>query len=165
MSDVELQSMSYFTVFVDADACPVKEEVLLACKPYNVQVLFVAAYTNATDRYPGVKWIWVEPGRDSADFYILNHVKKGDIVITEDIGLAAGCLAKNVYVLNSRGKELTNNQIDSLLESRHIKAKARRAGKYDKGPKKLREQDKSSFLAALQKILSKNEGIHGSTSN
>jgi uncharacterized protein YaiI (UPF0178 family) len=161
MRDVEIQKKNHLTVFVDADACPVKEEVLSACKPYEVEINFVAAYTNTTDRYPDVTWKWVEPGRDSADLYILNHLKRHDIVITEDIGLAAGCLAKHAYVLTSRGKEITNDEIDLFLETRHLNAKARRSGKYDKGPKKIKSPDKIKFLEALQKILSKIEGIQG----
>ncbi|OCA86430.1 DUF188 domain-containing protein [Pradoshia sp. D12] len=161
MRDVEIQRKSRLTVFVDADACPVKEEVLSVCKPYEVDINFVAAYTNTTDRYPDVTWKWVEPGRDAADLYILNHLKRHDIVITEDIGLAAGCLAKHAYVLTSRGKEITDNEIDSFLETRHLNAKARRSGKYEKGPRKIKDLDKNKFSEALQKILSKIEGFQG----
>ena len=159
MRDVEIQKKSRLTVFVDADACPVKEEVLAVCKPFKVEINFVAAYTNTTDRYPDVTWTWVEPGRDAADLYILNHLKRHDIVITEDIGLAAGCLAKQAYVLTSRGKEITDSEIDVFLETRHLNAKARRSGKYDKGPKKLKSPDKIKFSESLQKILSKIEGF------
>ena len=159
MRDVEIQKKSRLTVYVDADACPVKEEVLTVCKPYEVDINFVAAYTNTTDRYPGVTWRWVEPGRDAADLYILNHLKRHDIVITEDIGLAAGCLAKHAYVLTSRGKEITEDEIDLFLETRHLNAKARRSGKYEKGPKKLKSLDKMKFSAELKKILSKIEGF------
>jgi len=159
MRDVEIQKKSHLTVYVDADACPVKTEVQQVCEPYDVDIKFVAAYTNTTDRYPGVTWIWVEPGRDSADFYILNHVRKGDIVITEDLGLAAGCLAKHAYVITSRGKEIKDSEIDQFLETRHLHAKARRSGRYEKGPKKIKIIDKSAFMKTLKKILSKIEGF------
>ncbi|MGM9930440.1 YaiI/YqxD family protein [Pradoshia sp.] len=159
MRDVEIQKKSHLTVYVDADACPVKTEVQQVCEPYDVNIKFVAAYTNTTNRYPDVSWVWVEPGRDSADFYILNHVKSGDIVVTEDLGLAAGCLAKAAYVVTSRGKEIKDSEIDLFLETRHLHAKARRSGKYEKGPKKIKMIDKSAFTETMKKILSKIEGF------
>ena len=159
MRDVEIQKRSHLTIYVDADACPVKTEVQQVCEPYDVDIKFVAAYTNKTDRYPDVSWIWGEPGRDSADFYIMNHVKKGDIVITEDLGLTAGCLAKSAYVITSRGKEIKDSEIDLFLEQRHLHAKARRSGRYEKGPQKIKMADKSAFIKTLKKILSKIEGF------
>ncbi|KMY43730.1 hypothetical protein AC622_05295 [Bacillus sp. FJAT-27916] len=159
MRDVEIQKKSHLTVYVDADACPVKTEVQQVCEPYDVNIKFVAAYTNTTNRYPDVSWVWVEPGRDSADFYILNHVKSGDIVVTEDLGLAAGCLAKAAYVVTSRGKEIKDSEIDLFLETRHLHANARRSGKYEKGPKKIKMIDKSAFTETMKKILSKIEGF------
>ena len=159
MRDVEIQKKSHLTVYVDADACPVKTEVQQVCEPYDVNIKFVAAYTNTTNRYPDVSWVWVEPGRDSADFYILNHVKNVDIVVTEDLGLAAGCLAKAAYVVTSRGKEIKDSEIDLFLETRHLHAKARRSGKYEKGPKKIKMIDKSAFTETMKKILSKIEGF------
>ena len=81
-------------VYVDADACPVKEEILELCEEYKREVFFVASFRNMTIKYPQIQWIWVEPGRDSADIAIMNHIKERDIVVTDDIGLSAGCLGR-----------------------------------------------------------------------
>ncbi|MDF2556356.1 MAG: hypothetical protein K0R71_184 [Bacillales bacterium] len=146
-------------VYVDADACPVKEEILELCREFENEVYFVASFRNMTDKYPQIQWIWVEPGRDSADISIMNHVKGLDIVITDDIGLSAGCLGKGARVINSRGGIIDNNNIDILLATRHISAVERRSGNRTKGPKKLQKEDKIKFSMNLKKFLSKNAGV------
>lgn len=147
------------SVFVDADACPVKEEIIALCEFYQTKVTFVASFRNMTDKFSQVKWIWVEPGRDSADIAIMNHIKANDIVITDDIGLSAGCLGKGTVVLNSRGGIVDNHNIEILLDSRHISAVERRAGNRTKGPKKLQKEDKIKFSIVFKKFLSKNAGV------
>lgn len=146
-------------VYVDADACPVKEEILELSGQYQIEVFFVASFRNMTDKYPQIKWIWVEPGRDSADIAIMNQVKQLDIVITDDIGLSAGCLGMGAIVLNSRGGIIDNSNIDMLLAARHISAVERRAGNRTKGPKKLLKDDKIKFSMIFKKFLSKNAGV------
>lgn len=147
-------------VYVDADACPVKEEILELCEQAQIDVCFVASFRNMTDKYPQIQWLWVEPGRDAADIAIMNHVKEFDIVITDDIGLSAGCLGKGARVINSRGGIIDNNNIDLLLATRHISAVERRAGNRTKGQKKLQKEDKIKFSMVLKKFLSKNAGVY-----
>lgn len=146
-------------VYVDADACPVKEEILKLCEEYKIEVFFVASFRNMTEKYPQIQWIWVEPGRDSADIAIMNHIKEWDIVVTDDIGLSAGCLGKGAKVLNSRGGIIDDSNIDILLATRHISAVERRAGNRTKGPKKFQKEDKIKFSMVLKKFLSKNAGF------
>jgi uncharacterized protein YaiI (UPF0178 family) len=147
------------SVFVDADACPVKEEIITLCELYKTKVTFVASFRNMTDKFSQVKWIWVDPGRDSADIAIMNHIKANDIVITDAIGLSAGCLGKGASVMNSRGGIIDNHNIEMLLDSRHISAVERRAGNRTKGPKKLQKEDKIKFSIVFKKFLSKNAGV------
>lgn len=94
----------------------------------------------------------VSQGRESADLAIVNSVSKFDIVITQDYGLAAMCLAKGAFVLNQNGKEFTNENIEQLLFFRHESAKIRRAGGRVKGPKKRTEKNNLDFEMKFRQI-------------
>ncbi|PSA93956.1 YaiI/YqxD family protein [Bacillus atrophaeus] len=148
------------TIFVDADACPVKDEILLVASDFNVQVLFVASFEHyQLSRGKEEKWKYVDPHKEAADLYIANHVKPGDIVVTQDIGLASLLLNRKVSVMSERGRLYKEDTIDFALQGRHISGKQRRKGIYSKGPKKLNNQDRERFVTLLQKILSNHEGI------
>ncbi|PLT30978.1 YaiI/YqxD family protein [Peribacillus deserti] len=151
-NNVELQRGTI--IYVDADACPVKDEITKEAKRYNVQVYFVTSINNMMNSPSEGKWVYVENEKEAADLYILNHAKKGDLVITGDIGLAGTLLPKNVYVLSPRGKEYTENNIGPMLEMRYAAGKMRRQGKYTKGPKPFKKEDREHFLINLSKILS-----------
>ncbi|MFJ8245521.1 YaiI/YqxD family protein [Peribacillus asahii] len=146
------------SIYVDADACPVKKEILDAASLFKVNVTFVASYKNMMSNPEG-KWVYVDADKEAADLYIVNAVKKGDIVITNDIGLAGTLLPKVVYVLSSKGKEYTEENISMLLDMRYLSAKMRRAGKHTKGPKAFSKEDRIKFAQVLAKILSNLEGI------
>ncbi|MGE8206214.1 YaiI/YqxD family protein [Heyndrickxia sp. NPDC080065] len=141
-------------MFVDADACPVKSEIVSAAKKYHVPYYFIASYAHKTNSSDDA-WIYVDPDKESADLYIMNHVQKKDIVITQDIGLASLVLPKNVYALSPRGKEYKEESIDTALDFRYLAAKARRQGRYEKGPKPFTDSDRQSFIFKLEEILSK----------
>ncbi|RFU65739.1 YaiI/YqxD family protein [Peribacillus glennii] len=152
--DVELhQSGHEQTIYVDADACPVKAEILQCAKLHEVPVCFVASYKNMMNEPEG-KWVYVDAEKEAADIYIANAVKKGDIVVTADTGLAATLLYKSVYALSPRGKVYRDNNIAALLDMRYQSAKLRRQGKHTKGPKAFTKQDRSNFITTLSKILS-----------
>ncbi|HQC41678.1 MAG TPA: DUF188 domain-containing protein, partial [Petrotogaceae bacterium] len=104
------------------------------------------------------KIIMVSSGRDVADFEIIKHACAGDIIITNDYGLAAMALAKRTYVLSFSGMLYDESNIDSLLMQRHIGMKERRSGNYTKGPKKRTKQDDSNFEAALNLLIEKCKG-------
>ncbi|MEH6946672.1 YaiI/YqxD family protein [Bacillus sp. JJ634] len=146
------------SIYVDADACPVKKEILDTASLFKVNVIFVASYKNMMSNPEG-KWVYVDADKEAADLYIVNAVKKGDIVITNDIGLAGTLLPKAVYVLSSKGKEYTEENISMLLDMRYLSAKMRRAGKHTKGPKAFSKEDRIKFAQVLAKILSNLEGI------
>lgn len=88
----------------------------------------------------------------------MNHVKKGDLAVTQDIGLASALLSKGVYVLSPRGILFEEKGIAAALDMRYLAAKARRQGRYGKGPKPFRAEDRINFVKELTKILTKIEG-------
>jgi len=105
-----------------------------------------------------MKWKYVDNSKEAVDLFIMNSVKKQDIVITQDIGLASTLLLKNVYVLSPRGKVMEEKDIATALDMRYLSAKARRRGIYGKGPKPFTEIDRKNFKKNLIKVLSKFEG-------
>ena len=144
-------------ILVDADGCPVVDETITVAKRFSVPVTLITDTAHIMNR-EGAKTITVEKGSDSADFRLVNLVKRGDIVITQDYGLAAMALAKGAHILNQNGSRYTNDNIDGLLMSRHIGKKIRRAGGRTKGPsKRTREQDER-FIEALERLLRESLG-------
>ncbi|MBM7651668.1 uncharacterized protein YaiI (UPF0178 family) [Neobacillus cucumis] len=89
----------------------------------------------------------------------MNHAGKGDIVVTQDIGLASTLLPKDVYVISPRGVVFEESSIQTALDLRFLNAKARRRGEYGKGPKPYQSEDRARFVMELTKILSKFAGI------
>ncbi|MBE6183951.1 YaiI/YqxD family protein [Bacillus ginsengihumi] len=145
------------TIFVDADACPVKEEIITIAQQYEIKVVFVASFTNQmADPVNGI-WVYVDPHKESADLYIINHIGENDIVITQDIGLASLVLSKKAYALSPRGKQYEETSINTALDFRYLAAKSRRSGKYEKGPKKFTQKDRETFKSKLNDLLSKFE--------
>jgi uncharacterized protein len=142
-------------IFIDADASPVVKLVLTLRKELDLNVVLVhsRAHLRRETMPDDVKSIIVEDGRDAADYEIAGRVTKGDIVITDDLGLTAIVLAKQAVVINSFGKKIDQMQMDSLLEVRHAAQKMRRSGKNTKGPKKRREQDQEQFIKRLREIV------------
>lgn len=148
-------------IIVDADACPVKQEIADLAAHYQINVLFVASYNHKTSNTYGYDWVYVDTGKESADLYIVNHSYRHDLVVTQDIGLAGLLLKKGVRVMTPRGKQYTEENIEMALEFRYLSAKERRGGKHTKGPKKFTQSDRDSFIFTLEKILSKDAGISG----
>lgn len=146
------------TVVVDADSCPVKEEIVEIANGYGTEVVFVASYDHVRNDSLGGTWHYVDAGKESADLFIMNYVKNGDIVVTQDIGLASTLLLKNVSVLHPRGDLFEEKDIQSALHMRYLAAKARRRGHYGKGPKPYSKDDRLRFKNFFIKLLSKNEG-------
>lgn len=140
-------------ILVDADACPVKEEIAKAGKQFGIKAIFVASYDHQLPQWDEVETVYVDRSSQSADLYLSNRLKPGDLLITQDHGLAAIGLAKRCFVLSFRGKKYTQQSIDWLLEQRHVYAKNRRSGKYGKGPKPFTARDRNKFLQSLTKLL------------
>ncbi len=143
-------------VLIDADGCPVVREAVGICQRHGVECLIFCDTAHIIEQ-EGAQTITVSQGADSVDFALVNAVQKGDIVITQDYGLAAMCLSREANPIDQNGMEYTQKNIDSLLFSRHLAKKIRNAGGRLKGPaKRTREQDKAfaeKFSALLQRLL------------
>lgn len=141
-------------ILIDADGCPVVEITLEVAKQYNVPCIILCDTAHQIQR-PGAITKVLSKGSDSVDFALVNMVEPGDLVITQDYGLAAMCLAKGALVLHQDGKNYTSENIDGLLHSRHAFKKARKAGHRSKGPKKRTRTQDQDFAQALQVHLKK----------
>ncbi|MGL5513793.1 MAG: YaiI/YqxD family protein [Sporomusa sp.] len=139
-------------ILVDADACP--KTVLQICKQmgqkYDIPVWTVASFNHniLSDHH-----IMVGGALQEADIKLINVAEAGDIVITQDWGLAAMVLGRQAYCLSPTGKEYCPDSIDFLLEERELKAKFRRGGGRTKGPSKRTRQDDQHFTATIERIL------------
>ena len=141
-------------ILIDADGCPVVNLTLQIAKRFGVPVIILCDTSHQIER-EGAQTLVFDKGSDSVDFALVNRVKPGDVVVTQDYGLASMCLAKRVRVLNQNGLEYTADNIDALMLRRYESKKLLRAGKHPKGsPKRTKEQD-VRFADTLEKILSK----------
>lgn len=142
-------------ILVDADASPVKEEVIALAEKYNLEVLLVSSFSHySNESYAKhVKTIYVEHGADSADFKIIQKAKKGDIVITQDYGLASLLLPKGCYVIHHKGYEYTDQNIEQLLQQRHFSALQRKSGERTKGPSAFTTADRQRFYNFFDDFL------------
>lgn len=140
------------TVLIDADGCPVVDLTVRLCHSRGTPVLIFCDTAHRIE-LEGVQTLVFDKGADSVDFTLVNRVCPGDIVVTQDYGLASMCLARRARVLSQNGLEYTTDNIDALLERRWQNKKLLRAGKHPKGPaKRTREQDEA-FAKALAKLL------------
>lgn len=142
-------------IYIDADASPVKDIVIKEARRFSIPVVLVKSYNHFShiDEGEGVKTIYVDSGADAADYEILKHVSPGDIIITQDYGLASLGLAKDCKVLHHKGFAYSDKNIDHLLQTRHLSAKARKAGQKTKGPKAFTDEDRAKFRELLIDIL------------
>lgn len=139
-------------VLIDADACPVVDIAVSVCRQYHVPCLLLCD-TAHTMRREGASTLIFDKGADSVDFSLVNRIQPGDLVITQDYGLASMCLAKNARVLHQDGWEYTEYNIQALLFQRHESRKFRASGGRIKGPHKRTKQQDTAFENALQKFF------------
>lgn len=142
-------------VYLDADACPVKEETFRVAKRYNLKVY---AVSNVPLFLPRAEWILpVVTGKDfdAVDNWIADHVEKRDLVITNDILLAERCVRKEAVAINPRGGIYDENNIGEAVSMRELMSELRQRGAMDLGPKKMGKNHKSNFLAALDQVINK----------
>ena len=153
MENVIIDRNFNMQILVDADACPVKQETIEIAKQFNIDVCLVASYNHYLPTIAGVKTVQVDFESQAADMYIANLVKRSDIVLTHDFGLACLVLAKQAYALSFRGEPYSSDSIDYLLERRAESAKIRRQGGKTKGPKPFTSDDRKKFQQSLTKLL------------
>ena len=140
-------------IYVDADACPVKQEIYRVAKRYHLGVTLVAGSRMRLPDEPGVVLKVVDQGLDAADDWIVEHVEANDIVITADIPLAARCIRKGAYVLGITGKPFTAENIGTALATRDLLSELRLVGEITGGPPPFSKRDRSRFLQALDKAI------------
>ncbi len=140
-------------VYIDADACPVKDETYRVAQRYGLPVFVVANQYVQTPRADGIKLVTVKSGEDAADDWIVEHVGKGDIVVTSDIPLAARSLDKGARVLGPKGREFTEDGIGDALASRELSQTLREMGIQTGGPAPFTKKDRSSFLNTLDALV------------
>ncbi len=140
-------------IYIDADACPVKNETYKVAERYGLEVTLVA---NSYMKYPTggrIKLVVVDQGLNEADDWITEHAGKDDIVITGDIPLAAHCLDKGARVLGHSGKPFTDDNVAGALATRHLLAELRDQGVMMGGPPPFSKKDRSQFLQKLDQIV------------
>lgn len=140
-------------IIIDADACPVKQEVYRVAKRYRLKVILVS---NSWMRTPDADWIElviVDKGLNVADEWIVEHVNEDDIVISGDIPLASQCLKKGAFVIGTTGRPFTENNIGSVLATRDLLSDLREQGIMIGGPAPFNKQDRSRFLQCLDETI------------
>jgi len=145
--------MALLNIFVDADACPVKEEIYRVARRYGLPVTLVA---NARMRIPNEERIRLEvvaDGFDAADDWIVVHVQPLDIVVTSDVVLASRCVKAGARVLGPNGKPFTEDNVGQAVAMRDLMADLRGAGEITGGPPPMQKRDRSRFLQKLDEMI------------
>lgn len=140
-------------IFVDGDACPVKQEVYRVARRCHLDVTLVA---NSWMRVPAEGWLALEvvgDALDAADDWIAEHVQQHDIVVTADIPLACRCLAVGARVISPTGKPFTEDNIGEVVATRDLLSELRGAGEVTGGPPPLKKSDRSLFLQQLDQAI------------
>jgi uncharacterized protein YaiI (UPF0178 family) len=140
-------------IYVDADACPVKEEICRVARRHGLNVILV---TNTPMRIPdhdSVRLVVVDDGFDAADDWIADHVGDRDIVVTADIPLASRCLKRGARVLGLKGHPFTDRSIGNAMATREIMSHLRECGTMTGGPAPFAPKDRSRFLQSLEEMV------------
>ena len=139
-------------IYIDADACPVKDEIYRVARRTTMPVAVVANVAMRVPTDPLFTMV-VCPGFGAADDWIAEQAGPGDVVITADIPLAARCLAKAARVLDPKGREFTENDIGSILATRNLLDELRQGGTVTGGPAPMKPKDRSRFLSKLDEVV------------
>jgi uncharacterized protein YaiI (UPF0178 family) len=140
-------------LFIDADACPVKDEAYKVAQRYGLKVFVVANAYLMVPRHPPIELVVVDAGPDVADNWIAEHAGAGDIVVTADIPLASRCLAAGAQPIGPTGRRFTVDSIGSALASRSIGEHLRSIGEVTRGPAPFQAADRSRFLSTLDEAV------------
>ena len=140
-------------IYVDADACPVKEEIYRVAERHNLPVSVVAGQFIRVPQDPRIERIAAGSAMDAADDWIAERAGKGDIVITSDIPLASRCVKAGAEVIAPNGKPFTEASIGMTLAVRNLMTDLRSSGEITGGPKSFAARDRSAFLSALDQTI------------
>ena len=140
-------------IYIDADGCPVKEEVYKVASRYQLKVFVVANKQMHVPFDARIELVTVPAGMDEADHWIAEHVESDDIVVTADIPLADRCIKKNARVVGTKGEEWTEDNIGGAVASRELMQRLRETGDIRGGPPPMSPKHRSQFLAKLDQIV------------
>ena len=144
------------SLFVDADACPVKQEVIRVAERYNIKTFIVSNGGIRPSRNPLVKYVYVADGLDEADNWIESQCDGNSIVITDDIPLSKKCILLNAIIINFRGKILDEENIGAIEASRNLLTSLREANNpHLSNQKSFSKMDKAAFLQSLDHLIRK----------
>ena len=140
-------------IFVDADACPVVAIIEKIAKENSVPVTLLCDANHVLSS--AYSEVVIGAGADAVDYKLISNCHKGDIVVSQDYGVAAMALGKGAYAIHQSGKWYTDDNIDQMLMERHLSKKARRSSRkcHVKGPKKRTEEDDERFAQSFEKML------------
>lgn len=142
-------------IIVDGDACPGISIIENIAKKYSIEVIIYCDYNHFIQSdYSIVKT--VDSGFQSVDMYVINQAKAGDIIVSQDYGVAAICLSKKCSVINPKGYIYNESNIERMLEERHLSQKIRRSGGRTSNPKKRTKEDDLRLQCNLQKLIEYN---------
>ncbi len=142
-------------IFIDADACPVKDETIKVAERYRVPVKIVSNGGMRPSRDPLIQTITVPSGADAADDWIVDNARENDVVITADIPLAARILEKDAHALGPTGRLFTSETIGMALAMRELKQHLREATQTQTRNRSFEAKDRSNFLQELDKLVSR----------
>jgi uncharacterized protein YaiI (UPF0178 family) len=140
-------------IYVDADACPVKDEIYKVAERYNLSVLLVANKAMGIPSNPLFKMVVVPGNFDAADDWIVENSQADDLVVTTDILLADRCVKKSVRTLSPKGEEFTEDNIGSAVAMRELMQNLRHMGEMRGGPAPMDKKARSLFLGKLDQII------------
>lgn len=139
-------------ILIDADGCPVVDLTVAAAREFDLECVILCDTAHYFDK-EGARTVVMAQGADSVDFALVNMVQAGDIVVTQDYGLAAMCLARKGKPINQNGLVYHDGNIDGMLASRHAAQKVRRGGGRTKGPSKRTKEQDEVFIRQLRKLI------------
>jgi uncharacterized protein YaiI (UPF0178 family) len=149
------------TVFIDADACPVKDEVYRVAERYRLKTYVVANAFLMVPKSPLIERVVVDAGPDIADDWIAEQAEQGDVVITNDIPLAGRVLRKGAAAIAPNGRPFTEDSIGAALSQRALMEHLRSTGEITGGPKPFAPKDRSNFLQALDQAINRERRRRG----
>ena len=149
----EADNARSIVVYIDADACPVKDETYRVAGRYGLHVSVVANSFLSLPREPWIERVVVSDGFDAADDWIAERARPGAIVVTADVPLASRCVKAGAEVLGPNGKPFSESGIGMALATRNLMQDLREAGAITGGPKPFSARDRSAFLGALDRIV------------
>jgi uncharacterized protein YaiI (UPF0178 family) len=148
-----MTSGAKIAIYIDADACPVKQEVYRVAERHGLEVYVVSNSPIAVPRDPQIERVVVPAGMDAADDWIAERAAKGSIVITQDIPLAARAVKAGAVAIAPNGKPFTEDSIGMALATRNLMDSLRSAGEITGGPRPFAPKDRSVFLQSLEREI------------